>query len=327
MKFVKVVLIIFTILAGTFITAALVGYFYYTSQINKLIAVSKDEKELDITIERGMGVNEISDYFTKEGIISNPLILKAYLFLNKDKKIEAGYYRIPKEDLNLQKMVALLQNGTFEQKLTFIEGWRTEEYVDYLRKQMGDEFADAFAKSSYLKEGYMFPDTYIIEEDYPADSLASWMRNTFDKRVTADLVAKAQTKNLTLDQAIIVASILEREMNIKKDRPKVAGILIKRWQNGWPLQADATVQYAKGNKTDWWPVVTRDDLRSIESPYNTYLNKTLPPAPISNPSFDAIQAVINYEETPYWFYVTGKDGVTHYSETLEQHNANVAKYL
>lgn len=301
------------------------GYAYYNSQINKEIDFPEDDYTL--TIERGMGVNSISDYFVEEGIISNPLILKAYMYLNNSKKIEAGYYRIPDENLNLVQLVDLLQGGTFERKLTFIEGWRTEEYIDYLSEQMGEEYAQAFADSTYIKEGYLFPDTYIIEEDYPAESLASWMRNTFDQRVTADLVAQAQSRGLTLDQAIIFASILEREMNIKVDRPKVAGILIKRWQNDWPLQADATVQYAKGNEANWWPVVTRNDLNSIQSPYNTYLNKDIPPAPISNPSLDSIKAVINYEETPYWFYITGSDGITRYAETLDQHNANVARYL
>jgi UPF0755 protein len=305
----------------------LVGYSYYNSQINSVISAPDNGKELIVTIERGMGVNEISEYFAKEGIIKNSLILKAYLFFHNGKKIEAGYYRVPAEDLNLIKLVDFLQNGTFEHKLTFIEGWRTEEYIDYLREQVNDEFADEFAKSSYLKEGYMFPDTYIIEEDYPAESLASWMRNNFNKRVTPELVGTAELRGLTLDEVVIIASILEREMNIKKDRPKVAGILIKRLENGWPLQADATVQYAKGSESDWWPLVGRDDLRGVQSPYNTYENKGLPPAPISNPSLNSIESVVNYEETQYWFYITGKDGITHYAETLEEHNANVAKYL
>ncbi len=327
MKFSKSFLTISIASASIIFIAVLTGYSYYNSQINNTISFSDNEKELKVTIERGMGVSEISEYFVKEGIIKNPIILKVYLFLNKNKKIEAGYYRVPTENLNLIKLVDFLQDGTFERKLTFIEGWRTEEYIDYLRKQINDEFADEFANSSYLKEGYMFPDTYIIEEDYPANSLASWMRNTFNKRVTPDLIGTAELRGLTLDDVVIIASILEREMNIKKDRPKVAGILIKRWESGWPLQADATVQYAKGTKSDWWPPVGRDDLRAIQSPYNTYINKGLPPAPISNPSLDSIQSVINYEKTPYWFYITGKDGITHYAETLEQHNDNVAKYL
>lgn len=325
MKIAKLSLVVLLALLGISIIAILIGYTYYNNQINKEIVSTGDE--LTLTIERGMGVNAISDYFKEEGLISDPLILKAYLYFHNDKKIEAGYYHFPDEDLNLIKLVDLLQGGTFERKLTFIEGWRIEEYIDYLSLQMGDEFADEFANSPYIKEGYMFPDTYIIEEDYPADSLASWMRNTFDKRVTPELIAKAEARGLTLEQVIIFASILEREMNIKKDRPIVAGILIKRLENGWALQADATVQYAKGTEADWWPVVTRKDLNSVESPYNTYLTKELPPAPISNPSLDAIESVINYQETPYWFYITDRGGITRYAETLDQHNINVATYL
>lgn len=324
MNLTKLLIVFGSSVAGIAILALFFAYIYYNNQVNKTIDFGDANT---IKIERGMGVNEIADYFSDEEYINNPLILKAYLYFNKDKHVEAGYYHIPNEDLNLVGLVDMLQDGTFEMRLTFIEGWRTEEYVDYLRSEVGDEFAKEFANSSYIKEGYMFPDTYIIEEGYPAENLASWMRNTFDKRVTDDLISKAEARGLTLDQVVIIASILEREMNIKKDRPIVAGILIKRWQNDWPLQADATVQYAKGNSSDWWPVVKRADLRSIESPYNTYINRGLPPAPISNPSLDSIMAVINYQETQYWFYITGSDGITHYSETLEGHNLNVQKYL
>ena len=173
----------------------------------------------------------------------------------------------------------------------------------------------------------MFPDTYTIDRHYDPSDLASFMRNTFNKKVSKKLFDDAKARGLTKDQVIILASILEREMNIEKDKPLVAGILIKRWQNGWPLQADATVQYIKGKKGDWWPIVTRTDLKTLKSPYNTYLNKGLPPAPISNPGLHSIESVVYYKESPYWFYVTDKDGITHFSETLEEHNANVRKYL
>ena len=126
MKFSKSFLTISIASASIIFIAVLTGYSYYNSQINNTISFSDNEKELKVTIERGMGVSEISEYFVKEGIIKNPIILKVYLFLNKNKKIEAGYYRVPTENLNLIKLVDFLQDGTFERKLTFIEGWRTE---------------------------------------------------------------------------------------------------------------------------------------------------------------------------------------------------------
>jgi UPF0755 protein len=185
------------------------------------------------------------------------------LYLNSDKKIQAGYYKINETNLNLVKLVDLLQKGSFQQKLTFIEGWRIEEYKDYLTKEMGSDYAASFMASSQIKEGYMFPDTYIIDSDYPADKLALWMRQTFDKKIAPlNIDEKAMQKNLSADQVLVLASILEREMHIQKDRPVVASILVKRYQENWALQADATVQYAKGNANDWWPIVTRDDLKS-----------------------------------------------------------------
>ena len=93
------------------------------------------------------------------------------------------------------------------------------------------------------------------------------------------------------------------------------------------MQVDATIQYAKGNAKDWWPIVTRDDYKNYLSPYNTYLNKGLPPGPICNPSQSSIEAVVNYKTSPYWFYISGRDGKTHYAKTLEEHNQNVAQYL
>lgn len=302
------------------------GYAYFQREITRVL-VFPNQTSLTLTIEKGMSTSKIADMLVEKKVISHPLILRGYLFLHRDKTIQAGYFRIPAKGLTFEKLVDQLQKGSFETKLTFVEGWRVEEYRDYLTKKMGKTFADTFMTSPQIKEGYLFPDTYIVDTEYDPTQLASWMRNTFEKRVTPELRAKAKERGLSEEQVIILASILEREMNIKKDRPIVAGILIKRMQNGWPLQADATVQYAKGDSTDWWPTAGRSDLRKVESPYNTYTNKGLPPAPICNPGLDAIQSVVNYVETPNWFYVTGNDGVTRYAETLEQHNKNVADHL
>lgn len=307
------------------IIVAIGGYLYYNAYINAPIDTGEDQ--IHLTIERGMGVNEISDLLVEKQLISNPMMLKAYLYLNKDKSIDAGNYTIPSEGLTLAKLVDSLQDGSFEYRLTFIEGWRVEEYQDYLEKVISKEFADEFMQNNFIREGYMFPDTYTIEEGYDPADLASWMRNTFDKRFTPQMVDQAGLRGLSPEEVVILASILEREMHIKKDRPIVAGILVKRLREGWALNADATIQYAKGSENNWWPVVTRADYQGVNSPYNTYTSRGLPPGPICNPGLDAIQSVVNYQETPYWFYLTGSDGVTYYAETLEEHNANVARHL
>lgn len=319
----------FTILISSLLLVVIISvvlaYAYYLNEITASINVQQDQ--LTLVIDKGMGITQVGEYLKNQKLIKYPIFLKVYMYLNPEKSIQAGYYEIDTKDLNLAKLIEVFQKGSFERKLTFIEGWRTEEYTDYLEKQMGFEFADKFAKSGLIKEGYMFPDTYIIEQDYNPENLASWMRNTFDKKVPEELFAKAELRGLSKDEVMIIASILEREMNIHSDRPKVAGILIKRWKNNWAIQADATVQYAKGFSENWWPKVTREDLKNVDSPYNTYLSKNLPPAPICNPSLNSIEAVVNYVETPYWFYITDNNGITRYAETLEKHNQNVTKYL
>lgn len=308
------------------IAALIMLYGYYNQEINKPIDTG-DNKIVTFTIEKGMGVDEIAILLAEKKLISNPNILKVYRVLNPGKVFQAGYYRIDTKELTLSDLVVELQTGSFSRKLTFIEGWRIEQYKDYLTEMMGKDFADKFIRSEFVKEGYMFPDTYIIESDYAPENLASWMKNTFNKKVPQDLVDEAGFKGMTLDEVVILASIVEREMNIKKERPTVAGILIKRWQNGWPIQADATLQYAKGTEENWWPIVTRSDYKNLDSPYNSYTNKGLPPTPISNPGIDSIKAVIEYKESPYWFYINDPQGNTHYAKTLDEHNQNVARYL
>ncbi len=324
---IKVVLFSFIVLIVLALISVAGAWWFYTSQVNKKFDIAS-ENGLKLTIKKGQSVEEIASMLKENKLMEYPVILKAYLFLNTDKTIQAGYYELPKGSVSLPDLVDTFQNGSFKHKLTFIEGWRTEEYVDYLKKEMGEDFANKFKASKEVKQGYLFPDTYIIEEGYDPENLASWMRNNYEGKAKAgNWESRAETMGITMDEVVILASMVEREMHISSERPKVAGILMKRWQNSWPIQVDATVQYAKATPKDWWPVVTREDLKSIDSPYNTYLNKGLPPGPICNPGKDSIESVLKQVETPYWFYITGKDGKTYYAETLEQHNINVAQHL
>jgi len=126
---------------------------------------------------------------------------------------------------------------------------------------------------------------------------------------------------------VILASVVEREVSKKEDREIVAGILLKRLKNEWPLDADATIQYAVGVSKNWWPSSLKNADLEINSPFNSRKNKGLPPAPICNPSISAIEAVYAYRESPYWFYLDGSDGTTYFAETLEKHNENIATHL
>jgi len=139
----------------------------------------------------------------------------------------------------------------------------------------------------------------------------------------------------SLAEIVTLASIIERETKTDSERPVVAGILFNRLDIGMGLQVDASLQYAVANAKckmlnakceNWWPILSKEDLR-IESPYNTYKYRGLPPAAIANPGLSSLKAVVFPQETNYLYYLHDADGVIHFAATLDEHNENVRKYL
>ena len=183
-------------------------------------------------------------------------------------------------------------------------------------------FTNEFLQASKGKEGKLFPDTYLFPKDASASSIVNKMTKTFDSK-TSGLAAGP---DLTFNQRIVLASILERETKTSAERPIVAGIMMNRIRAGMPLQVDAAVQYAVGTSKNWWPILTREDL-NINLPFNTYKFIGLPPAPIASPGLSSLTAAFNPTQTEYWYYIHDTEGVIHYARTLQEHNANVVKYL
>jgi UPF0755 protein len=195
---------------------------------------------------------------------------------------------------------------------------------------LGSSFDKAqFIRLAKPQEGFLFPDTYLIPQLMTPEAAVNLLRKTFDKRVDETVRAKIADKGLSLNDAMILASIIEREARVPKDMQIVAGILENRLAAGIPLQVDCTLQYIRGydaKEKTWWPVPLSEDTKR-KSPYNTYLNKGLPPAPIANPSMDAVNAVINPVSSDYLYYISDTKGGMHYAKTLEEHNQNVQTYL
>jgi UPF0755 protein len=195
---------------------------------------------------------------------------------------------------------------------------------------LGPSFDKAqFIRLAKPQEGFLFPDTYLIPQLISPEAAVNLLRKTFDKRVDEAVRAKIADKGLSLNEALILASIIEREARTLNDMQIVAGILENRLAAGIPLQVDCTLQYIRGydaKEKTWWPVPLAEDTKR-KSPYNTYLNKGLPPAPIANPSMDAVNAVINPVSSDYLYYISDTEGGMHYAKTLEEHNQNVQTYL
>lgn len=280
------------------------------------------------TVNDGENASQIGRDLEKQGFIKSAIAFRIYTQVTQSaKKIRTGSYELP-TNLWVPQMVEKLLSGPTEVWVTIPEGFRREEIatkvVDSLALN-GDprnKFIEDFLTITKGKEGYLFPDTYLVPKDATPQLFAKMIEDNFTKRVNFSYS----------NNDIILASILERETKTAEERPVVAGILLKRINAGWPLQADATIQFVTSScqvlETDcnWWKSVTPSDLK-VDSPFNTYLNIGLPPSPISNPGLTSIKAAVNPTSSSYWYYIHDKDGQIHYAETIEEQDANIAKYL
>lgn len=302
------------------------GFLFYKEG---LMAVSPTDKSVKIfVIDKGESVDEIIASLEKENLIRSKTVF--YLILKQtgiDKRVQAGDFRLS-PSMTAMEIAESLTKGTLDTWVTVIEGLRKEEIAQIFSKELNIPEIE-FIKTT--KEGYLFPDTYLFPKDADVNTVAEILQKNFDSKFTADLRAKMNAKKLTLNQVMTIASLVEREARLDADRKEVASIIYKRYKEDWNLQIDATVQYIVGYQTKsktWWKKdLTLEDL-AIDSPYNTYKKIGLPPGPICNPGLSSIVAAVEADDsTPYWYYISDKNGKMHYSKTLEEHDANIAKYL
>ncbi len=284
-------------------------------------------KEETFVVRKGDTVQEIAQSLEEKGLIKNAFAFRVYLFSQKiDEDIEAGSFRLNSNQI-AQEIATGLQQGQLDKWVTIIEGLRVEEIGEKLEEEF-DIQKEKFVKLA--KEGYMFPDTYLVPINASEEKAVSVLRRNFDIKVDDTIKNLAKKNGLTTYQLIILASIVERESSSSKESPVIAGILLKRFKEGIPLAADATIQYVLGYQKEeksWWKKnLTMQDLEVVGS-YNTRKVAGLPPTPICNPGLSAIKATASPAESPYYFYIHDTDGNVHFAETLEKHNSNIAKYL
>lgn len=252
----------------------------------------------------------------------------AFNFVLKRKgwqgKIEPGGYMVSK-GMNAWQLADMLVNHPYQKWIVLPEGLRATEIAEKLQETLGWTNA---AKTEFLlngKEGYLFPDTYLLNLDYTDKDVAKRMESQFNEK-TADLFKEAKEKNIRSDTLIVLASLVQREAANEKEMPLIAGVIWSRWLKDMKFEIDATIQYALGEPGNWWPIIKPEDYR-FDSPYNTYLHKGRPPAPICNPGLAAINAVINREETEYLYYLHDSEGQIHLAKTYEEHLKNIGQFL
>lgn len=284
--------------------SGLAGYLYSLS-----LPVQKEYHTSSFIVSPGESARTIATHLSSANLLRSPLYFRLLVRLHR-LTLQAGVYTLSASSSPLSLAVALTEGRALETKLTIPEGFRAEQIA----------IAAGFAVDDFLsalgdQEGHLFPDTYFVKDDITPSELIAKMQANFAHKVGQ------------VDQAtLILASLIERETRSNDEKPLVAGILKKRLDAGWPLELDATVQYALGSPKEWWPVTTLAD-RQISSPYNTYLLPGLPPKPIANPGLAAIQAAKNPTPSPYWFYLHDSSGTIHYATTNREHEENIDKYL
>ena len=273
-------------------------------------------------IQKGTSVREIGNSLKREGLIKDPVVFFVYIKLyGQDRKIQAGDYRLS-SSMTLRGIVDELNHGTLDRWVTLPEGIRAEEIADILRENI-PSYNDLWRESLNNNEGYLFPDTYLIPKDADVDLVISIMRNNFASKIKDLSILDADQK---LTRAIIIASLIEREAITDEEKPLISGVINNRLRRGMALDIDATIQYIKGREGAWWPQITTDDYKSVDSLYNTYLNPGLPPGPIANPGIEAIRAALNPQEHSYYFYIHAA-GKIYPARTVGEHQSNIKKYL
>lgn len=288
-------------------------------------------------IERGDTGRIVAKNLEEAGLIDNHR--KMYWHFRKDNlgnEIVAGRF-VLNQSMTPLEIAETITDSSTTMALTIPEGW-TIEQIDTKLVEMGliesgefihcaetcDKSGYAFLQGTSSLEGYLFPDTFFIDPaSFSVENTLHRLLNNFETKVlTTETTAAIDASDRSLDEIIIMASIVEREALWDEDRATIAGILWKRNDNGWPLDADATLLYALEDKT------LNAETLEIDSPYNTRKNKGLPPTAISNPGLASIQAALYPKSTEYWFYLTDLEtGKAHYAATNEGHNENREKYL
>lgn len=347
-KIKKIVYISLTLLI---VFTPILAVLYYKAAVNR---PSQTDNEVTIEIQSGETVSDVANLLYAQDAINSTFLFRFYFLINElQSNIQAGVYTIP-AGTNIKELGRMLQKGVNDKSITFIEGWRVEEYAVLANQTFEKIDYSDFIKIAKAYEGYLFPDTYNFNIEVREQEIVDALMTNFNEKTQDILTPENLAKiGLTKEEVIIFASIVEREANKPEDRPLVAGILINRWQDNELLGADATTQYTIATKrygcdipnkkltgedpicpdedvipnVDWWPNdLTLTDL-TTDNVYNTRYVVGLPPAPIANPGLDAIQAVVNYTNTDYRYYLHDNDGDIFFAKTLDEHNANIAKYL
>lgn len=315
-------------------------YGWYQGTINSAAGSSSDP--VKFTVTPGESADQIAQDLAAKGLINNQTVFLLYVRVTGARaKFEAGDY-VLRRNMTMAQIVQVLEHAVANQmQVKFLEGWTIHQMGEWLQQNTKIGTAQQFVAAAkgawpfdFLSgrpggasadlQGYLFPDTYNIDENATVRDVITTQLAEFGKVFTPQWRAAiaqptAARPAESIENIVILASIVQLEANVQM--PNACSVYYNRLANNMPLQVDATILFAEGRTG-----TISDQDRQLDSPYNTFLHAGLPPGPIGNPGAQALAACVNPPKTSYFYYFTDRQGTTHFESTLDQFNADVSRY-
>lgn len=329
----KLIKILLGLLAAIFVLmlSALIWYLQAIRPANK-----DADNSITYTLAQGTSVTELADQLEQQDIIRSSTAFIWYVTLKGSRgRLLAGTYELDPSNNTPEIADTLAQGHIAHNKIVVPEGstvakiatLATEQgisedsFKEALKEQYNFDFLAARPSGYTSLEGYLFPDSYeVAKPPRPKVVIQDMLTNFATKVSKTDIPQRYNAEGMTLHQGLTLASVVEREAGKAQDRPIIAQVFLKRLKMGMPLESDVTVIYGAEQLGTGFDV-------NLNSPYNTYNHRGLPPGPICNPGLDSMRAVAHPATTDYLYFLADKQGNVHYAKTAEEHVANVKKYL
>ncbi len=306
--------------------------------IHSYVGLSHEVQEF--VVREGEGLGEIAHDLKAQGLIRSTFAFTLYVTNRRGPgQLKAGNYLLTPSMKTYEIADAILGGRVVpaDVRVTIPEGFTLRDIEERLQSSnleyrisniMVGEYQEQYTflkdvPSEATLEGFLFPDTYFFDEDVAAYDIAGKMLDNFGSKLTEEMRVEITREQKTVFAIITMASLIEKEVRTIEDKRIVSGVLWKRLRIGMPFQVDATITYITGKRTS---ELTLTDL-ATPSPYNTYLNRGLPPGPIASPGLESIEAAILPQSSDYLYYLSKPDGTTVFSRTLEEHNRAKRLYL
>jgi UPF0755 protein len=288
-----------------------------------------------VLVPKGSPFPEVVGIFREGGILPHPLVFRALVMITSTaRRLHYGEYAFPTPPSTYDVWKRLVEGDVINYTVLVPPGaniYDVAAQIEAIKLAKAEAFLAAAASPAVLgrleipgesAEGYLFPDKYIFVKPVTPEEIVDRMVREFRRNVRPDAEKRAGEAGLSLHQVVTIASIIEKEAGLEEEKPIVSAVIRRRLALAMPLQMDPTVIY-EVKRFDG--TVTRKDLRA-EGPYNTYLNRGLPPGPIANPGLAALNAALNPSKADYLYFVSRNDGSHTFSRTLAEHNRAVEKF-